>query len=100
MSSSSLTARETRLRNLLFFGTPPLWPQWPFLPVVRRRLGVEEEHGVLYDAKGVSGTLGYSATIFLTNYFLRPSTEAGLLALPREVHDCPEELWDAGWTID
>jgi hypothetical protein len=61
---------------------------------------MEEEYGVLSDAKGVSGTLGYSATIFLTNYFLRPSTEAGLLALSREVHDCPEELWDAGWTFD
>ena len=39
-----------RARNLLFLSDPRLWPEWPFLPLLRRRPGAEEEYGVLLDA--------------------------------------------------
>jgi hypothetical protein len=100
MSTNTPPAAPDRLRNLIFLRHPKLWPQWPFLPVMRRRPGVEEEEGVLYDARGSSGKLGYSSTVFLANYFLLPSTEEEFLALPRETYDTPEEVTDAGWTVD
>lgn len=92
---------KARSRDLLFFTTPALWPQWPYLPVVRRRASQPEpELGVLYDAAGRSGLCGYSATVFLCNVFCLPTSEARLLALPRYVYDTPEELAQAGWTVD
>ena len=96
----TLTAGADRLRNLVYFRTPKLWQVWPFLPVMRRRPGQEEECGLLYDAKGQSGLLGYSATVFLCNLFLLPPTLEEFLALPREAHDTPEEVYDAGWRVD
>ena len=27
-----------RLRNLVYLSKPKLWPVWPFLPLMRRRL--------------------------------------------------------------
>jgi hypothetical protein len=100
MSPHTPAAASLRLRNLTFFRDPRRWPQWPFLPLMRRRPGAEEEFGVLYDAHGNSGTLGYSATVFLANYFLLPPTEEAFLKLPRETFDTPEEIADAGWTVD
>jgi hypothetical protein len=100
MNPPSPVTQAARPRNLLFFYNPRLWPQWPFLPVVRRRPDSEEEHGVLYDARGVSGRLGYSATVFLSNYFLLPTTEDEFLALPKEVFDSAEEIADAAWSVD
>ena len=101
MTPTEAPAQAARRRNLLFFTTPRLWPHWPVLPVVRRRLNqLEPELGVLYDAAGCSGRPGYSATVFLSNWFCLPATEARLLALPREVHDTPEELADASWSVD
>jgi hypothetical protein len=47
-------------RHLLFVSTPALWPAWPFLPVVRRT-GMQEELGVLFDARGVCDLCGYSS---------------------------------------
>jgi len=51
----------------LFFTNPALWPQWPVLPVVRRRASQPDdpELGVLYDAAGRSGICGFSATVRL-----------------------------------
>jgi hypothetical protein len=65
MPSLSAAEQQTRLRNLHFLREPKLWPQWPFLALMRRRPGREEEYGVLYDALGASGRVGYSATVFL-----------------------------------
>src|SRR4051812_27258869 len=86
-------------RDLLLVSTPALWPAWPFLPVVRRTRGAEEL-GVLFDARGVCGLTGYSATVFLTNLFTLPPTVDGLLALPREASDSAEELLTDGWRVD
>jgi hypothetical protein len=86
-------------RHLLFARTPALWPAWPFLPVVRRSRG-HEELGVLFDALGACELTGFSATVFLSNVFELPPTVAGLLALPREVHDTADELVAAGWRVD
>jgi hypothetical protein len=100
MSPRTPTAASLRLRNLYFMRNPSLWGEWPFLPVMRPRPGVEDECGVLYDARGRSGKLGYSCTVFLENLFLLPPTEAEILQLPHETYDTPEELFDAGWTVD
>jgi hypothetical protein len=93
-------AGRERRRHLLFLGHPALWPAWPFLPVVRRRPGREEECGLLYDAKRARGLYGLSATVFRANLFLLPATVEEFLALPRETYDTPEEVYDAGWRID
>ena len=89
------TAAEDRVRarNLLFMGKPTLWPAWPFLPLVRRRPGREEECGLLYDAFNMSDKTGYSATVILCNLFCVPTDEAELLALPQETFDSPEEVY-------
>jgi hypothetical protein len=91
--------RADRARHLLFLTTPALWPAWPFLPLVRRAAGAEEL-GVLFDARGACGLLGYSATVFRANLFCLPATLAEFLALPREVYDAAEEVAAAGWAID
>jgi hypothetical protein len=87
-------------RSVLFLATPRLWPWWPFLPLVRRRPGREEELGVLFDALHACGLPGYSATVFLSNLLDLPPRVADLLALPREVYDGPEEVAAAGWRVD
>ena len=96
--SHALDGRERR-RNLLFLATPRLWPAWPFLPLVRRA-GAEEECGLLVDLLGLCGLAGYSATVFLCNLFCLPAGVDGLLALPKEAYDTPEEVLAAGWRVD
>ena len=91
---------RARARNLLFFATPALWPIWPFLPLVRRRPGREDECGLLYDAFHVTGRTGASATVYLVNMFQLPPTEADFRALPREVYDTAEDVWIGGWRVD
>ena len=66
MPTAALYQRFATARDLRFFCDPSLWPQHPFLPVVRRPVGQEDpECGVLYDARATSGRCGYSATVFL-----------------------------------
>src|SRR5262245_39679733 len=73
---------------------------WPFLPLVRRRPGRPEECGLLYDLYRLSGRTGYSATVWLCNLFDLPPTEERLLALPKEVYDRAEEVYEADWRVD
>lgn len=87
-------------RNLLFFTSPELWECWPFLPLVRRRPGREEQCGLLCDVRGLGGPTGYTATVILCNLFLVPPRLGDLLALPGEVFDLPEEVYAAGWRVD
>src|ERR1700722_4358269 len=84
-----------RQRDLYFFTHPQDWPLWPYLPLVRRRPGAEEELGLLFDALGACGVAGRSATVFLSNLFLLPPTLDEFLALPGKVFDAPEEIADA-----
>jgi hypothetical protein len=56
--------------------------------------------GVLFDALKACNVAGHSATVFIANYFLLPSDLAGFLALPKEVFDTPEEIFNAGWSVD
>jgi|SRR5579864_1068561 len=100
MTKVSEKAGCERQRNLLFLTTPRLWPAWPFLPVMRKRPGCEQEFGVLCDLFHVSGRSGFSATVFLGNLFLMPNTEAEILKLPREVYDNADEIYAAGWRVD
>jgi hypothetical protein len=93
-------AGHERRRNLRFLREPRLWPAWPFLPVVRRGHVEDLECGLVYDFRGTFGRLGYSATVFLANLFTRPPTEEEFVALPREVFDTADEVYDAGWRVD
>ena len=86
-------------RHVLFVTTPALWPGWPFLPIVRRDRGADEL-GVLFDAFGVCGRTGLSATVFRCNLFDLPPTLDQLFALPRETFDTGDELIRAGWRVD
>jgi len=99
MNVTQATAGE-RQRNLIILSEPEHWPAWPFLPLMRRRPGREEECGVIYDALRAKGLTGYSATVFLTNIFLLPPKVAQFLTLPREVYDTAEEVFEAGWRVD
>lgn len=90
--------RHARERTLLFLTTPALWPQWPFLPVVRRTRGVEEL-GVVFDSRA-AGLTGFSATVFHSNLFTLPPTLDRFLALPHDTFDSAEELAAAGWCVD
>jgi hypothetical protein len=89
-----------RQRNLLYLSTPSLWPAWPFLPLMRRKHGQEEECGLLFDLLGLTGKTGASATVYLCNLFFVPPRLEDFLALPREVYDTPEEIYAAGWRVD
>ncbi len=91
---------ESRLRELLVTSMPAMWPTWPYLCLVRRWPGGQEECGLLCDLLGLAGTPGYRATVFLSNLFTLPPTLEGFLALPREVYDTPEEVYAAGWRVD
>ena len=95
--TTTLTERD---RNLLFLSKPALWPAWPYLPLMRRRPGREEEYGVLYDVLHLSGRTGYSATVLLSNLFCLPDKEEEILALPREAFDTPDEVFAADWRVD
>ena len=86
-------------RHLLFVTTPALWPAWPFLPVVRAARGATEL-GLMFDARGLCGLTGYSATVFVCDLSAVPPTVEQLLALPKEVFDSAEEVVSAGWRID
>jgi hypothetical protein len=100
MSPPPTSADPGRARTLYFVTHPDRWPLWPFLPLVRRPPGGEEELGIIYDALHARGLPGLSCAVILTNLFTLPETFEGLLALPREVFDTPEELADAGWSVD
>ena len=100
MSTTTPASESDRQRNLLFMTRPALWPQWPFLPLVRRRPGREDECGVLCDVLGLNGPAGHSATVHIANLFTLPGCLAEILALPGEAHDAPEEVYEAGWRID
>lgn len=54
----------------------------------------------MYDAVHVSGTYGFSTTVFLINLLLLPRTEVELFALPHCMYDTPEELAADGWVVD
>lgn len=100
MPSSIVDPEAHPKRNLLFLSSAALWPHWPFLPVIRRRPGKEEEYGILFDAFTACDLPGYSATVFLTNLFEIPRPLDQLLELPKEVFDTPDEIEAAGWRVD
>ena len=78
---------------------PALWPRWPFPPVVRRTAG-REELGVVFDARSVCGTAGFSACGFGRNLFALPPTLAEVLAPPREAYDSADEPFGGGRLTD
>ncbi len=99
--ASSVPCRRAGPRDLALFAAPDRWPRWPFLPLVRQLLSQEEpEQGILYDARGHANLYGHASTVFLTNVFFIPASQAEFLALPRHVYDTFDELADAGWVVD
>jgi hypothetical protein len=99
MPATKIAAREL-LRNLLFLSTPALWSHWPYLPLVRRKEGQEDECGLLCDLCGLTGKTDGGLTVFLCNFFLLPHRWSDFLALPREVYSGPEETYAGGWRVD
>jgi hypothetical protein len=99
MSTATSTDSERR-RNVLILTTPSLWQLRPFLPLVRRLPGKDEELGVLCDLFAAFHLTGYSSTVFNANIFLMPRKLEDILALPREMYDTPEEVYAAGWRVD
>jgi hypothetical protein len=99
MPMPTVAERQARQHQLLLLREPTLWPHWPFLPVVRREDG-RPECGLLFDAKRVCGRYGYSATVFLTSMLRLPTVLDELLAIPREVYDTADEVFEAGWRVD
>ena len=97
---STTTKDDARSYNLLYLTTPSLWGQWPFLPLIRRQDNQEEECGVLCDIMGMAEKPGFAATVFLDNIFCVPTDVNEILAMPKETHDTPEEVYDAGWRVD
>jgi len=85
-------------RTLLYLSMPPVWPMWPFLPVVRRTPG-RLELGVVVDTRA-AGLTGYSSTVFLGNLFFLPNDFSDFIKLSKEVFDSAEELADSGWRVD
>ena len=100
MSPTVPLSDVARARTLYFLAHRKEWPKWPFLALVRRRPGCEEELGVLFDSLNAGGPPGYSCTVVKINIFLLPQRLEEFLALPKEVFDLPEELADAGWCVD
>ena len=98
MPTPSLSSLQER--NLLYMSTPSLWSAWPYLPLIRRNPGKEEDYGVIYDVFHAHGVPGYSSTVFLCNLFLLPDSAETILALPREVFDSAEEIYASGWRVD
>ncbi len=66
----------------------------PSCPSAVPGAGKEDQLGLLYDAKGASGTYGHNCTVYLVNLFELPPTEAEFLLLPRCVYDTFAELAD------
>ena len=88
-------------RHLLFTSKPALWPAWPFLPLIRRKPGREEEElGLLYGSPTSTVPFGPAVTVYLGNLLLLPTTEAEVLALPREQYPSPEAAFAEGWRVD
>jgi hypothetical protein len=101
MSIARFFPRRATMRDITFMSTPSLWSVYPFLPVIRRgAVGGCQQLGVLYDAVGVFGRYGYTATVWLANLFLLPKTEAELFELPKIVYDTLDELVEDGWVVD
>ena len=88
-----------RTRDLLFFSTPAMWEDWPFLPIIRRTED-SMEPGLLYDCPSLRTRLGESITVFLCNLFQLPESEDDFLALPRQSFSSVEEMYAAGWRVD
>jgi hypothetical protein len=100
MNTATVPRRRATARDLRYFASPAQWPHYPFLPVVRRIANDKERQcGVPYDARGVSGAYGYTATVLLANVFVLPRTEAALLARSKCVYDSLHELADDGWRL-
>ena len=100
MNTAAPRARRATARDMHFFENPQLWPHRPFLPVIRQEPeNGQLQLGVLYDARQ-SGAVGYCCTVFLTNLYDLPLTEAELLSVPRLVYDTFDELAGAGWVVD
>ena len=94
------TLRRAEARDLHHFQHPELWHFRPFLPLIRQEPSTARlQLGILYDARG-AGRSGYVCTVFLTNLYDLPPTEADLFELPRVVYDSFDELADAGWVVD
>jgi hypothetical protein len=101
MTSTGAYRRRAGPKDMAYFQNPHLWQLYPFLPLIRRASDDQEaELGILYDARGATGTFGYACTVFLVNLYGIPTTEADLFSLPKYVYDTFDELANDGWVVD
>jgi hypothetical protein len=86
--------------SLRAMSDPAEWRAHPFLFVVRGGDGAAAELGVMFDAFGLYGWTGFSATVFLSDLTPLPATPDELAGTPRETFDTLEELLAAGWRAE
>jgi len=73
---------------------PDAWPQWPYLPVKRRK-GAKAtlECGVIYEGTGIK-------TVRVANLFALPTEYQDFLTLPKYEYDSVDALLADGWVVD
>lgn len=82
------------------FANPTIWPQWPYLPVLRLQTDERPEFGLLYDAEGYSDKSGHQTTVFCATPADIALQESRFLKLPRHIYESVDELAAAGWIVD
>ena len=71
------------------------------MPLIRHQMGNDDyECGLLFDVFHVDGRTGFSATVFVANVLLLPTTVEDFLKLPHEHYDTVEDIYLAGWRVD
>lgn len=81
-----------KLTDVEFIKAEEKWPNWPYLPMKRRRDGEEPEFGSIISGSLFSIRKGYFRTL--------PKTLPELLALPTWEYGSIEAMLADGWLID
>ena len=87
-------------RNLRFLAAPDLWPNWPYLPLMRRCPGQEEEFGVLFDVMKVFEVAGYTSTVFISEHLLHARRTRSDARTAQRSFRHPRKIFAAGWRVD
>jgi hypothetical protein len=102
-----MTIQELLLKertNLFVMGYPKMWTHWPFLALIRENAEGYRglDYGLLIDIFHATkwAMPGFSSSVFLCNFYGKPTELNEILALPKEVFDTIEEVYSAGWKVD
>ncbi len=86
-----------RLEHETFMKNPGKWPQWPFLPLVRRN-GKEPYLGVMVDSDKNGGI--WKRTVIITNLIPLMEGKVNIKKCPLLRYDNLSKLLDDGWEVD